>query len=75
MAESRKRTTYAFQAMLTFPTLPVPTDFQDYAHAYFIGAKELWGKDWERSGTEEYPGQTIWFTRYCSWFITFWSWN
>ena len=28
----------------TFPTLPVPTDFQDYAHAYFLGAKELWEK-------------------------------
>ena len=28
----------------TFPTLPVPTDFQEYAHAYFIGAKELWEK-------------------------------
>ena len=27
-----------------FPTLPVPIDFQDYAHAYFIGAKELWEK-------------------------------
>ena len=28
----------------TFPTLLVPTDFQDYSHAYFIGAKELWEK-------------------------------
>lgn len=28
----------------TFPTLPVPTDFQEYAHAYFVGAKELWEK-------------------------------
>jgi hypothetical protein len=26
----------------TFPTLPVPTDFQEYAHAYYLGAKELW---------------------------------
>ena len=28
----------------TFPTLPVSTDFQEYAHAYFFGAKELWEK-------------------------------
>ena len=28
----------------TFPTLPVPTDFQAYAFAYYLGAKELWEK-------------------------------
>ena len=28
----------------TFPTLPVPTDFQEYAFAYYLGAKELWEK-------------------------------
>ena len=27
-----------------FPTLPVPTDFQEYAFAYYLGAKELWEK-------------------------------
>ena len=36
----------------TFPTLPVPTDFQDYAHAYFIGAKALW----EKTGKDQYSG-------------------
>ena len=35
-----------------FPTLPVPTDFQDYAHAYFIGAKELW----EKTGKDRHMG-------------------
>ena len=28
----------------TFPALPVPTDLQEYAHAYYVGAKELWEK-------------------------------
>ena len=27
-----------------FPTLPIPTDFQTYALAYYLGAKELWEK-------------------------------
>ena len=27
-----------------FPTLPVPTDFSEYAFAYYHGAKELWEK-------------------------------
>ena len=35
-----------------FPTLPIPTDFQDYAHAYYIGAKELW----EKTGKDRYRG-------------------
>ena len=35
-----------------FPTLPIPTDFQDYAHAYYIGAKELW----EKTGKDRYGG-------------------
>ncbi len=36
----------------TFPTLPVPTDFQDYAHAYYLGAKALW----EKTGKEQHRG-------------------
>ena len=39
----------------TFPALPVPTDFQDYAHAYFIGAKELW----EKTGKGRYRGVPV----------------
>ena len=35
-----------------FPTLPVPTNFQEYAHAYFIGAKELW----QKTGKDNYGG-------------------
>ena len=27
-----------------FPTLTIPTDFQDYSLAYYLGAKELWEK-------------------------------
>ena len=36
----------------TLPTLPVPTNFQDYAHAYYLGAKELW----EKTGKDRYEG-------------------
>ena len=36
----------------TFPTLYWPTYFQDYAHAYFFGAKELW----EKTGKDQYGG-------------------
>ena len=36
----------------TFPTLPVPTDLQEYAHPYFIGAKALW----EKTGKDNYRG-------------------
>ena len=39
----------------TFPTLPVSTDFQDYSHAYFIGAKELW----EKNGKDHHGGVPI----------------
>ena len=39
----------------TFPVLPVPKDFQDYAHAYFIGAKELW----EKTGKGSYRGVPV----------------
>ncbi len=38
-----------------FPTLPVPTDFQEYAHAYFIGAKELW----EKTGKDQNGGVPV----------------
>ncbi len=34
----------------TFPTLPIPTDFQDYSLAYYLGAKELW----EKTGKDQY---------------------
>ena len=34
-----------------FPTLPIPTDFQDYAFAYYLGAKELWEKTGEHQPT------------------------
>ena len=43
MADS-KREYLCIPRGATFPTLPVPTDFQDYSHAYFIGAKTLWEK-------------------------------
>ena len=36
----------------TFPTLYAPIYFQDYAHAYFFGAKELW----EKTGKDQYYG-------------------
>ena len=26
----------------TFPTLPLPREFGEYSHAYYIGAVELW---------------------------------
>ena len=35
-----------------FPTLPIPTDFQDYSLAYYLGAKELW----EKTGKDRYRG-------------------
>ena len=35
-----------------FPTLPIPTDFQDYSFAYYLGAKELW----EKTGKDRYIG-------------------
>ena len=35
-----------------FPTLPVPIDFQEYSHAYFVGAKELW----EKTGKAQHRG-------------------
>ncbi len=38
-----------------FPTLPVPTDFQEYAFAYYLGAKELW----EKTGKGQYRGVPI----------------
>ena len=28
----------------TFPTLPVPTDLEEYAYGYYLGAKNLWKK-------------------------------
>ena len=34
-----------------FPAFPVPTDFQDYAFAYYLGAKELWEKTGEHQPT------------------------
>ena len=39
----------------TFPTLPVPTDFQEYAFAYYIGAKELW----EKTGKDQLTGAPV----------------
>ena len=35
-----------------FPTLPVPTDFSEYAFAYYLGAKELW----EKTGKDQHSG-------------------
>ena len=39
----------------TFPTLPVPSDFQEYAHAYYFGAKGLW----ERTGKDQPTGVPV----------------
>ena len=36
----------------TFPALPVPSNLQEYAHAYYVGAKELW----EKNGKGNYRG-------------------
>ena len=33
----------------------MPTDFQEYAHAYYLGAKELW----EKTGKDHYYGVPI----------------
>ena len=38
-----------------FPTLPIPTDFQDYSLAYYLGAKELW----EKTGKDQNGGVPI----------------
>ena len=35
-----------------FPTLTLPTNFQDYAFAYYLGAKELW----EKTGKGQHSG-------------------
>ena len=35
-----------------FPTLTIPTDFQEYAYPYYLGAKELW----ERTGKGRHKG-------------------
>ena len=43
-----------------FPTLPAPTDFQDYAHAYFMPAKDIW-KNTGRTIMGVYLGRIIWF--------------
>ena len=34
-----------------FPTLPIPTDYQDYSLAYYFGAKELWETTGKRQPT------------------------
>ena len=38
-----------------FPTLPIPTDFQDYSLAYYLGAKELW----EKTGKDQPTGVPV----------------
>ena len=43
-----------------FPTLPVPIDFQEYSHAYFVGAKELWEKTGKaQPGGVPYPDNLV----------------
>ena len=42
-----------------FPTLPVPTDFQDYAHAYYLGAKALWEKTKDPNTGVPYPDNLV----------------
>ena len=38
-----------------FPTLPIPTDFQDYSLAYNLGTKELW----ETTGKHQPTGVSV----------------
>ena len=42
-----------------FPTLPVPTDFQDYALAYYLGAKALWEKTKDRNTGVPHPDNLV----------------
>ena len=42
-----------------FPTLPVPTDFQDYAHAYYLGAKALWEKTKDQNTGVPHPDNLV----------------